>query len=408
MLRRSIVTLVGITLLAVAGVAMAQPTTTTYQGQLLVSGSPYSGAANFKFAIIAGAVNAWSNDGTVSGQPAQAVALTVTSGIFTVRLGDTTIPGMTAALTADLLTGITTPLLRAWVSTGGGYTQLTDVPLTSSPFALATEVARRANNGFKVTGDLEVFNASNKRTMFVDAAEGTTGAMLLIYDVDVAGNPKTSIEFDSREGPQGGMIRLFNGAEGGANPNQATVEIDGGEGTGPGQIVLYDNQGNVAIEIDAEETDGYSRVTTDVVQITGGMDLSENFPTTAAAEIEPGMVVSIASDESGGIMVSQDPYDRKVAGIVSGAGGVRTGMILGQSGSALSGDHPVALSGRVYCWADASYGPIQPGDLLTTSATPGHAMRVSNHDRAQGAVLGKAMTSLRTGKGLVLVLVSLQ
>jgi hypothetical protein len=72
------------------------------------------------------------------------------------------------------------------------------------------------------------------------------------------------------------------------------------------------------------------------------------------------------------------------------------------------GDHHVALSGRVFVKADASAGPIRPGDLLTTSAVPGHAMKVADHDRAQGAVLGKAMTGLESGTGLVLVLVTLQ
>ena len=66
------------------------------------------------------------------------------------------------------------------------------------------------------------------------------------------------------------------------------------------------------------------------------------------------------------------------------------------------------MTGRVYCRADASAGAILPGDLLTTSDTPGHAMKATDHDRAQGAVIGKAMTGLKEGHGLVLVLVSLQ
>jgi hypothetical protein len=68
----------------------------------------------------------------------------------------------------------------------------------------------------------------------------------------------------------------------------------------------------------------------------------------------------------------------------------------------------VALSGRVYCWANAAYGPIQPGDLLTTSDTPGHVMAVADHQKAQGAIIGKAMSPLSEGRGFVLVLVSLQ
>jgi len=68
----------------------------------------------------------------------------------------------------------------------------------------------------------------------------------------------------------------------------------------------------------------------------------------------------------------------------------------------------VALTGRVYCLVDASYGAIEPGDLLTTSDTAGHAMKVTNHTKAHGAIIGKAMTRLEQGKGLVLVLVTLQ
>ncbi len=44
----------------------------------------------------------------------------------------------------------------------------------------------------------------------------------------------------------------------------------------------------------------------------------------------------------------------------------------------------------------------------STSDTPGHVMRVSDHAQAQGAVIGKAMSALESGRGLVLVLVTLQ
>jgi NAD(P)H-hydrate repair Nnr-like enzyme with NAD(P)H-hydrate dehydratase domain len=56
---------------------------------------------------------------------------------------------------------------------------------------------------------------------------------------------------------------------------------------------------------------------------------------------------------------------------------------------------------------DASNGKIEPGDFLTTSNTPGHAMRVTDSGAASGAIIGKAMTGLDSGKGLVLVLVNL-
>jgi hypothetical protein len=83
-------------------------------------------------------------------------------------------------------------------------------------------------------------------------------------------------------------------------------------------------------------------------------------------------------------------------------------MLMGQVGTPADGKHPVALTGRVYVLADAAKDAIAPGDLLTTSDTPGHAMKVAEPARAQGAIIGKAMSALKEGRGLVLVLVSLQ
>ena len=74
------------------------------------------------------------------------------------------------------------------------------------------------------------------------------------------------------------------------------------------------------------------------------------------------------------------------------------------TGSARGGKN-VALTGRVYVLADAGNGAIKPGDLLTSSPTPGRAMKVTDYPKAQGAILGKAMTGLSEGKGMVLVLV---
>ncbi len=148
-----------------------------------------------------------------------------------------------------------------------------------------------------------------------------------------------------------------------------------------------------------------------VLEITGGSDLSERFEVRGIQNKtlpSPGMVVSIDAERPGDLIVSNKAYDRRVAGIISGANGVKPGMLMGQKGSEADGSNPVALTGRVYCWADASRGVIEPGDLLTTSDTPGHAMKVADYPEAQGAILGKAMSSLESGKGLVLVLVSLQ
>jgi hypothetical protein len=93
---------------------------------------------------------------------------------------------------------------------------------------------------------------------------------------------------------------------------------------------------------------------------------------------------------------------------VSGAGDRRPGIVLGSrrnwSGTA---GVPVALSGTVDCWVDATEAPVDVGDLLTTSPTPGHAMRAADSHRSFGAIIGKALDGLRGGIGTVPVLVTL-
>jgi len=69
----------------------------------------------------------------------------------------------------------------------------------------------------------------------------------------------------------------------------------------------------------------------------------------------------------------------------------------------------VALAGRVYCNVDATAMAVEPGDLLTTSFTPGYAMKAEDNQKVHGSILGKAMESLEKGKkGQILVLVTLQ
>jgi hypothetical protein len=144
------------------------------------------------------------------------------------------------------------------------------------------------------------------------------------------------------------------------------------------------------------------------ITITGGSDLAEPFKISSPSpEIPVGSVVVIDENNPGRLKVSSQAYDAKVAGVLSGANGIHPGIQMQQEGL-LEGGRNVALTGRVYVLADASGGSIQPGDLLTTSSTPGHAMKVTDHAKAQGAILGKAMSGLKEGKGMVLVLVTLQ
>lgn len=183
---------------------------------------------------------------------------------------------------------------------------------------------------------------------------------------------------------------------------RATVGTDS---TNAGFVQLRDDTGATTILLDADSS-GKGRIVTDVLEITGGADLVESFDTREDSP-EPGTVLVIDSERAGELAIARSAYDRRVAGVVSGAGDVQPGLSMGQEGVA-SGDTLVALTGRVYVKTSAENGPVRPGDRLTTANTAGHAMRVSDASRADGAVLGKAMGALDEGTGLVLVLVNLQ
>jgi hypothetical protein len=156
------------------------------------------------------------------------------------------------------------------------------------------------------------------------------------------------------------------------------------------------------------EGDAYinGSATVKCLTINGGCDVAEPFQ-MSSQKIAKGAVVVIDDENAGQLKLSDRPYDERVAGIVSGANGINPGIALHQDG-VLEGGQNVALSGRVYVLADASSSPIKPGDLLTTSSVPGHAMKVTDQSRAHGAIIGKAMSPLGQGKGMVLVLVTLQ
>lgn len=133
-------------------------------------------------------------------------------------------------------------------------------------------------------------------------------------------------------------------------------------------------------------------------------DLAEDFAVSASESIHPGMVM-VFGDE-GGLEACAQAYDKRVAGVISGAGNYRPGIILDKHNS---GEQvPIALMGKVFCRVDAQYGPINVGDLLTTSPTPGHAMKVTDHTRGFGAVIGKALQPCLEGENLVPILVALQ
>jgi hypothetical protein len=147
------------------------------------------------------------------------------------------------------------------------------------------------------------------------------------------------------------------------------------------------------------------------VEVTGDIrlanaDCAEDFTVANADRVEPGTVMVLG--ESGILEASQFAFDKRVAGVLSGAGDYKPGIVLDRQGSQQANRRPVALLGKVCCKVDAQYGAVEIGDLLTTSPTPGHAMKAADPVKAFGAVIGKALRPLKSGQGLIPILVALQ
>ncbi len=134
-------------------------------------------------------------------------------------------------------------------------------------------------------------------------------------------------------------------------------------------------------------------------------DIAEWVPSTQ--DLAPGTVVVLNTDSTNQVMASSTAYDTRVAGVVS----AQPGITLGVKGNDME---QVATTGRVKVFVDASKAPIKVGDLLVTSDVAGVAMKsepveISGRKFHQpGTIIGKALEPLASGRGEILVLLSLQ
>ncbi|MBU0491013.1 MAG: hypothetical protein KKA73_29755 [Chloroflexi bacterium] len=194
-----------------------------------------------------------------------------------------------------------------------------------------------------------------------------------------------------------------------SNSGCPTLEIDKtGAGGAAIDLQLF-NPGNVdpAMFIKAydENTILQFLVSTNGIVAANGYidwkaDMAEMLP--AAKGLEPGDVLAIGPD--GDLILSTEPYQTSVAGVYSTDPGFMFGHPLeGKT----PGTIPLAMTGVVPVKVSAENGPIRPGDLLVTSATPGYAMRAGPNP-PQGTVIGKALEKWDTGTGVIKLLATLQ
>jgi hypothetical protein len=206
---------------------------------------------------------------------------------------------------------------------------------------------------------------------------------------------------DPANAGRGGAVRLFD-ANGESTIGLAAQQSDGtaavrvGGKKRNGQIILKDDQDREPLTLDAKRGD----------ILLHNADCAEDFDIAESEKIEPGSVMVL--NHEGKLQQSNKAYDKKVAGVISGAGNLKPGIILGKNRMTDNSTLPLALMGKVYCKVDAQFIAVRVGDLLTTSSTRGHAMKATDAFKSFGAVIGKALGPLGSGQGLIPILVALQ
>jgi hypothetical protein len=283
-------------------------------------------------------------------------------------------------------------------------------------------------------GDVVVRNVAGNETIRLDGSSGDLTVGGSGQDGDVSLRSTTGNETVHLDGGSGDLTVGGNGQAGDVvvrnAANGTPIRLNGGtgqafvEGIGvaaplnPGlRLNVAGKTQTVDLEVtgdtrtkDITVTNAANTPTIELDGTTGDIrllnaDCAEDFDVVAAEEIEPGTVMTLSDD--GKLRQSIRAYDKKVAGVISGAGQYKPGIVLDKQ-EARENRLPVALMGKVYCKVDANYSPINVGDLLTTSLTPGHAMRADDPFQAFGAVIGKALRSLETGQDLIPILIALQ
>ena len=180
-------TLPSLALLALFALAPARaqvPSILNYQGRVTVGGTNFNGMGRFKFALVNsnGSAFYWKNDGaTNAGEPATAVSVVVTQGLYASLLGDTTISNMAAL--SPLVFSNANVNLRVWFSGGATnpFIQLSpDQRIAAGGYAMRAAFSDSAPltnvvKDLEVTGQLTVAGSVVSSSALTLAPGGSAG-----------------------------------------------------------------------------------------------------------------------------------------------------------------------------------------------------------------------------------------
>ena len=176
------------------------PSLINYQGRVLAGSTNFDGSGQFKFALVNtnGTTTYWSNNGSSSGgsEPSVAVTLTVTKGLYSVLLGDTSIANMTVAVPSSVFTN-SDVRLRVWFNDGThgsqlltpdqriatvGYTfmadNIKDGAITTAKIATGAVGSSQLGSNLTLTGTTTgTFSGSGSTLTSLNATNITTGTL---------------------------------------------------------------------------------------------------------------------------------------------------------------------------------------------------------------------------------------
>lgn len=269
-----------------------------------------------------------------------------------------------------------------------------------------------------MASNLQLDSVVSTTAQSVKDEQGNTSSLALSTDKVGIGTatPSQKLNIDPK-GPGGIVIGDPDTGSGGftsllvdissASGGFGRIQAIKSSGSAWGDIALNPLGGNVGIGTtnprEMLEVNGNILVTGDIS--LANADCAEEFDICETEQIEAGTVMVLGED--GKLQQSQNAYNKRVVGVVSGAGDYKPGIVLNKQESGHT-RKPIALLGKVFCKVDAQYGAIEVGDLLTTSPTPGHAMKADDPAKAFGAVIGKALRPVSEGYGLIPILIALQ
>lgn len=218
-------------------------------------------------------------------------------------------------------------------------------------------------------------------------------------------------------GPTGtgmaGVFRNYNDAN--TNPTLRAIssslgpvlDVEQFNNAAAGDLALFRKSGDTKARIDHSGKGFFDGGTQ-----TGGADVAEAFETAEpVSAYEPGDVLVIATTRNRTVDRSTVAHSTRVAGVYA----TKPGVLLTERD--IEADHtdpnqantvPMGIVGVIPTKVSGENGPIQRGDLLVTSTTPGHAMRAGAQPAA-GTIIGKALEPFDgPGTGRINVLVNVR